>query len=528
MRVNLLAISVMACGAITVLIAFHAWLHRSTNGARAFALFMAAVAIYVLGYSLELASQDLGRMLFWSKIEYIGTLSFPTIYMVFTAQFSGTSKWLTRRNMSFLFIIPVIFLLIKFADGQIHLIYAATNVQTGNPVSILSFTRGQLYLVVTAYNLIIVTAGNYLLIRKWRAGSTLYRRQTSVILSAALVSYFVYGIYLIGYSPFPSLKNIDINPFIYSLWGIAIGFAIFKYRLFDLAPFARETLIEMLSDGVVVVDAHGRILDANLEASRIFGWQHAPVGQSAEKAMNEWICQPSLGAIKGSSKTEVQTSRDGSTVYYELTISPLKDQIGYLIVIHDISGLKNAEKEMEELSLGDELTRLYNRRGFNILANQMLKMAQRVKLNVMLIYIDLDDLKGINDFFGHAAGDQALLDTGRILKNSFRSTDIIARVGGDEFVAMAIESPEYPSEMMQNRLVEQVQIHNTWYGLDYGLSFSIGLARYEWQNPCSLEMLVEAADQAMYVGKRHKNRSQSRILKAAPNMVELESDSGSH
>ena len=89
MRFNPLAISVMVSGAISVVIAIHAWMHRSTHGARTFALFMVATAVYILGYSLELASLDVNRMLLWSKVEYIGILAFPTIYLFFSAQYSG-------------------------------------------------------------------------------------------------------------------------------------------------------------------------------------------------------------------------------------------------------------------------------------------------------------------------------------------------------------------------------------------------------------------------------------------------------
>ena len=264
---------------------------RSTNGARTFALFMASTAVYVLDYGLELASLDAAGMLFWSKVEYIGILTFPTIYLIFSAQYSGYAKWLTRRNATLLFILPVALLMIKFFDGQLHLIYSSV---TGSPIPLLAFTRGPLYLVVTLYNVLVVTLGNYLLVRKWRFASSLYRWQTSVILSAALVLYLMYGFYLSGITPVPALKDLDINPFIYSLWGLATGIAIFKYRLFDLASIARETLIEMLSDGVVVVDAHARIVDANPEAQRMFGWEKTPVGQSVEIPMNNWINQAPL------------------------------------------------------------------------------------------------------------------------------------------------------------------------------------------------------------------------------------------
>ena len=182
--------------------------------------------------------------------------------------------------------------------------------------------------------------------------------------------------------------------------------------------------------------------------------------------------------------------KDGATVYYELTISSLKDRqkhrIGYLILIHDISGLKRTEKEMEKLSWGDDLTGLYNRRGFKILANQTINMARRMKLNATLVFMDLDELKWINDLLGHAAGDQALIDTAQILKNVFRSSDIIARVGGDEFVALAIDSAENPGENMLKRLQEQLDIHNTWFDQDYAHPSALdrritnGIIRVRW------------------------------------------------
>jgi PAS domain-containing protein len=255
---------------------------------------MASTAVYVLDYGLELASLDAAGMLFWSKVEYIGILTFPTIYLIFSAQYSGYAKWLTRRNATLLYILPEVLLMIKFFDGQLHLIYSSVILDTGSRIPLLAFTRGPLYLVVTLYNVLVVTLGKHLLGRKWRFASSLYRWQTSVILSAALVLYLMYGFYLSGITPVPALKDLDINPFIYSLWGLATGIAISKYRLFDLAPIARETLIEMLSDGVVVVDAHARIVDANPEAQRMFGWEKTPVGQSVEIPMNNWINQALL------------------------------------------------------------------------------------------------------------------------------------------------------------------------------------------------------------------------------------------
>ncbi|MBK8794090.1 MAG: PAS domain-containing protein [Holophaga sp.] len=147
--------------------------------------------------------------------------------------------------------------------------------------------------------------------------------------------------------------------------GIAISVAIFSYRLFDLEPIARDTLIEMLSDGVVVLDAQSRLVDANPEAQKIFAWPAVPVGQFAEQVMGGWVSQTGLGAVEKSLKFESQRTTDLHTTYYEVTISVLKSKggarIGYLILVHDISDLKEVEYKLQELSLVDDLTGLTNR-----------------------------------------------------------------------------------------------------------------------------------------------------------------------
>jgi len=506
MRLNPIAIFILLCGAMTLAIANYAWRRQITNGARQFALFMFPMAVYILAYSMELASPDLKAMLFWSKVQYFGILTFPTLFLVFCFQYTGRENWLTRRNFVLLFLLPAALFAVKLFDDKLHLIYTSAQVDSGGPIPLLSFTRGPLYWVVAIYNLLIVTLGNLLLWQKRRFASSLYRQQTTIMLAAAAIIYLVYLVYLVGIEPLPSLEHLDWNPFIYTLWGVAISFAIFRYRLFDLAPVARDALIEMLDDGVVVLDGQSRVVDANPQAQKIFGWTRPPVGESAEKVMDHWIDPAALQGTDSATKKEVALTRQGAAVYYEVTISPFMGQqgrrMGSLIVVHDISQRKEIEKELHELSLVDELTGLTNRRGFKMLATQLISMSNRMELNAVLFYLDLDRLKWINDQLGHATGDQALIDMGNILKNTFRSSDIIARFGGDEFVILAIESSENSGENLIRRLQAQLDAYNAAPVRSFQLSFSIGLTRYECNHPRSLDTLLQDADQAMYAHKQ--------------------------
>ena len=164
-------------------------------------------------------------------------------------------------------------------------------------------------------------------------------------------------------------------------------------------------------------------------------------------------------------------------------------------------------EELRAMSLVDELTGLYNRRGFMALAQQQLKTANRVKKGIFLLFTDLDNMKWINDTLGHREGDQALIEIAQALKETFRESDVIARVGGDEFaVLLLIDTPEVGSEVFINRLHQNINTHNAKRNLHYQLSASMGIARYDPKHPYRIDELVAEADKLMYEQKRKKKK----------------------
>lgn len=162
--------------------------------------------------------------------------------------------------------------------------------------------------------------------------------------------------------------------------------------------------------------------------------------------------------------------------------------------------------ELEALSLSDELTGLHNRRGFMLLANQQLKLSIRAQKSLSLFFLDLDNLKGINDRWGHPYGDRALQDLTRVLRESFRDSDILARLGGDEFAALALDEPVDVSPGLMDRLHRKLIYFNMSKSAPYHLSASIGLARLDPANPCSMEELLSQADAMMYLKKRNRHK----------------------
>jgi len=191
--------------------------------------------------------------------------------------------------------------------------------------------------------------------------------------------------------------------------------------------------------------------------------------------------------------------------YFLRTYSPVKDAdariVAVTIVSKDVHDLKQMEEKLRNLSLTDELTGLYNRRGFFTMVEPLLKLAKRNKTLLYMLYADLDNLKGINDALGHHEGDQVIVDTANILKATFRGTDIIARIGGDEFVIIPIASKKDDAEKGTIRFKDRIHKHNKKANRSYTLSISMGMSCFDPGSPLTIDDLLKQAEKLMYEEK---------------------------
>jgi len=222
--------------------------------------------------------------------------------------------------------------------------------------------------------------------------------------------------------------------------------------------------------------------------------------------------------------------KDGRVIWIRDFARAVKGPDGRILctdgVMRDISGEKRIEirlkrtlsklaeanaardemiRQLEKVSITDDLTGLYNRRGFNVLARQHLLLVDRRKSLTYLLYLDLDHLKRINDTFGHRIGDEALVSLAEILQATFRLSDIKARMGGDEFAVFPIDTNEEGVNTALGRLEKAVADFNASGKKPFNLSLSTGMAGYDPANPSSIEDLLGRADNLMYEAKRRKN-----------------------
>jgi diguanylate cyclase (GGDEF)-like protein/PAS domain S-box-containing protein len=273
-------------------------------------------------------------------------------------------------------------------------------------------------------------------------------------------------------------------------------------------------LFESAREGILILDGDsGKIIEANPFFVELLGYQY-------EKLTGKEIWE--IGPFKDilASKEAIIELQDKGYIRYENL--PLKTSDGRHINveyicnvylegqrkviqcnIRDITKQKKMEEQLRELSLTDELTGLTNRRGFMLLAKHQIEVSHRDKNKLVLIFADIDSMKSINDTFGHSGGDQALIDTAAILRNSFRASDIVARFGGDEFAVISVEEEEMVERLIKDRLRENLLAHNHEAERPYRLFLSFGITIYDPDNPCTLEELLERGDRLMYEQKQN-------------------------
>jgi diguanylate cyclase (GGDEF)-like protein len=203
----------------------------------------------------------------------------------------------------------------------------------------------------------------------------------------------------------------------------------------------------------------------------------------------------------------LQALHDGAQDYLikgELDGNLLSRALRYAIERHRM------QEALRNESLIDELTNLYNRRGFLTLAGNHLKLAERMHSTFSLVFIDLDGMKQINDSFGHLAGDRALVETADLLGRCVRQSDIVARLGGDEFVLLLTTVTDDTEAAIRRRLQEQLDYLNTQSDRQYALSFSVGIVTTVADDSVTLEALLKEADSLMYRQKQDRKEQEAR------------------
>jgi PAS domain S-box-containing protein len=347
---NSYALILFFCALATIWVAVYAWRQRALVGVWP-ALTLLGITVWSLGYAVATGVHDETWRIFWAKVQHLGIALTPVAMAAFVLHYSGREKWLTWRTLVLLAAVPSVGLLLTWTNEAHHLIWAQTTLRIVGPLALLDIQYGPYFWFYFAYNYLILLAGAVVFLWAALRPPHLQRRQATILLIGTLLPGIALLLYLTGLNPLP---NLDLAPLGYSLAGLVLGWGLFRYRLFDIVPVARDKVIENMADGVLVLDPQGRIVDVNPALLRI-------IGRSADQVVGRPVAQVLTGQPDlveryrdaPEAQDEIAIGEGEARRYFELRISSLYGRrnklTGRVIALRDATERRRAEAERERL-----------------------------------------------------------------------------------------------------------------------------------------------------------------------------------
>jgi PAS domain S-box-containing protein len=333
-------------------VAVYSWSRRNVAGAIALAGLGLMIAEWLLGYALEIAGADLATKLLFGKMQYIGIAFVPFFWLLLTYNHANQAKMLSHLGMAALAVVPLTTIAIASTTEVHGMLWNKISIYQSETFSVLDVSHGVWFWVHSAYSYLLLLAGTIIILGSIYKDKGYYRGQAIALLVGVLLPWVSNGLYLSGLFPIP---HLDITPFAFVLTAVALAWGIYGFRLVDLTPMGRDSVIEEMPDALVTLDMRGLVADANASALQLAGRSAAEaIGQPALEVFSRW--RPFLEKYHGvmEATEEVNVGSDGNPQWYELVLSPLHDnrkrQIGRVIIVRDITHRKQTEERITQLS----------------------------------------------------------------------------------------------------------------------------------------------------------------------------------
>ena len=495
-----------------------AWNYRRDPVAEWFAATSVALIIWAVGYCLEIAAVGLQQKVFFANVQFLGVATVSVCWWEMVRRHLDIRR-VPRQLTWFLWLVAAATVVISFSNPA-HIFRGIPFIDTVEaPIPILHADYGPWYSYVLApVTLLLDGAVLALLARAIIRAKRVYRRQFILLFIALLLPLVGSALYVAGFTLW---KDYNLTVALSGLSGVLMGMGLFRWRLFSIIPLAHDRVIENLADGVIVVDRRGSIVDLNRSAGRILGLRRDKVfGRSASDALSqhpvllEILAAAKDDLVEGVPRRDMVIKRDDVRNYFALSSSMVEgergESLGCTVIMHDVTERVRLFEQVRELANKDDLTALPNHRHFFLLATREFERARRYRHPVSLLVIDIDHFKQINDTYGHRAGDRLLNTIARTCRRELRASDIIGRVGGEEFAVVLPETDIGVAMEVANRV--RMAIESVAVGADQPgeaaptrVTISVGAAQAHQEKIGDLETLdsaYERADRALYEAKK--------------------------
>ncbi|MGE5485505.1 MAG: diguanylate cyclase [Ignavibacteriales bacterium] len=474
---------------------------KASAKAKTFFVVCLAVAVYSMGYAMELVSGSINEALFWNRAQYLALPFLAPFWVVLVIQHRGRERDISWAGWLLLFLVPILTLIIRWTPSLSHLLYATVTMVKHGSLTILQIGRGPWY-VVSAVHIsagILYAGLTYL---KGTTPSATLRAQAMLMVVASCLPLVSLWALVANVSPL----GLDTAPFSLSLSSVLLYVALIRYRFFDIVPLGHERVFESTSDGVFIVTGNGDLAEFNPAAARMFPFlDRRSIGKPYHTALKGYV--ETIRSLEEPHESEIAVRRDdGTSNYYRMRITPLNDRqrnrLGSMITYTDITPQVRTLRDMERAASTDELTGIANR-GYSLARiSSALEKARQGGHPFCMLMLDLDFLKAVNDKYGHHAGDFALRHVANVCQESIRSVDILGRYGGDEFI-IALPGARIVDGLQAAKRIQAAARSNApvHEGETIQISFSIGVAGADPVTDETVDTFLRSADNALYQAK---------------------------
>jgi len=343
-------IPLVIAAAISGVLAVYTWINRKTAGATLFSLMMYILFEWGASYIFELAGTDLKTKIFWEFIKFIGVVATPVVWLLFAFEYTGRKAWVNTRNVILLSILPLVTTIILLTNSTNNLFRANYALISENGFLALETTNGPWFWAHSAYTYLLIMIGLVLVVRTLLRWPPQYRGQMLWILLATLTPLIANAITIFDIIPL----NIDLTPYAFTVTGVGMAYALFRHRLLDIAPIARDLVIGGMKDGMIIADVNGMIVDINRAAQDMIGLtdEKQPIGKNLADILSEWPDLVKRYRDIKETDEEISIGEADALRWYELNISTLTNEnhlvLGRIITIRDITDRKHAENQLLE------------------------------------------------------------------------------------------------------------------------------------------------------------------------------------
>jgi len=325
------------------------WRRRSGKESLFLSALLLALVWWCVTEAVRLGAQTLELKLFWARVRYVSIAAVPALWYAFVLQYTEHGHYLTRRNLLFLLIEPLLLIFFVWTNGSFHRLVwrSITLVPVGDMVGWRA-DHGLVFWIHFAYNYLLLAFSLFLLIQALQRSRPFYRRQYYVLLAGVSFALVINLLSVFGWTPFAYL---DLTPFGFTVGGVIFVWGLLRFRLMDIIPVAYETVLDSIEAGVVVLDAGNRVVNLNRAACRILNCGDIDMtGHPADELLAAW---PGVLAADGSvqeTRVELNVGTGAERRYYAVEVSPLQREgaefVGWCLVLHDVTARQQGEEAL--------------------------------------------------------------------------------------------------------------------------------------------------------------------------------------